>query len=47
LFSEDSLKNKRNTEAVEVAPNTLIAGRVVDYKPASKRPFDEVKAQVS
>ena len=46
LFSEDSLKNKRNTEAVEVAPNTLIAGRVVDYKPASKRPFDEVKAQV-
>jgi peptidyl-prolyl cis-trans isomerase D len=46
LFSDDSLKNKRNTEAVEVAPNTLIAGRVVDYKPASKRPYDEVKAQV-
>lgn len=46
LFSDESLKNKRNTEAVEVAPNTLIAGRVVEYKPASKRPFDEVKAQV-
>ncbi|HEY6773895.1 MAG TPA: SurA N-terminal domain-containing protein [Oxalicibacterium sp.] len=46
LFSDDALKNKRNTEAVEVAPNTLIAGRVVDYKPASKRPFEEVKAQV-
>lgn len=46
LFSEDSLKNKRNTEAVEVAPNTLIAGRVIEYKPASKRPFEEVKAQV-
>ena len=46
LFSDDSLKNKRNTEAGEVAPNTLIAGRVVDYKPASKRPYDEVKAQV-
>lgn len=46
LFSDESLKNKRNTEAVEVAPNTLIAGRVIEYKPATKRPFDEVKAQV-
>ncbi|HWT71422.1 MAG TPA: SurA N-terminal domain-containing protein [Oxalicibacterium sp.] len=46
LFSNDALKNKRNTEAVEIAPNTLIAGRVVDYKPAAKRPFDEVKAMV-
>ncbi|CAL61904.1 putative peptidyl-prolyl cis-trans isomerase D, ppiD-like [Herminiimonas arsenicoxydans] len=46
LFSDESLKNKRNTEAVEVAPNTLIAGRVTEYKPAAKRPFDEVKAMV-
>ncbi|HTH44622.1 MAG TPA: SurA N-terminal domain-containing protein [Oxalicibacterium sp.] len=46
LFSNDALKNKRNTEAVEVAPNTLIAGRVVDHKAATKRPFDEVKAMV-
>jgi peptidyl-prolyl cis-trans isomerase D len=46
LFSNDALKNKRNTEAVEVAPNTLVAGRVVDYKPAAKRPFDEVKTTV-
>ena len=46
LFSNEPLKNKRNTEAVEVAPNTLIAGRVIEYKPATKRPFDEVKALV-
>ncbi len=46
LFLDDSLKNKRNTEAVEIAPNALIAGRVVDYKPATKRPFDEVKTIV-
>jgi len=46
LFSDESLKNKRNTEAVEVAPSTLIAGRVVEYKPATKRSFDEVKALV-
>lgn len=46
LFSDDVVKNKRNTEAVEVAPNTLIAGRVVEHKPASKRPFEEVKAGI-
>jgi peptidyl-prolyl cis-trans isomerase D len=46
LFSNDSLQNKRNTEAVEVAPSTLIAGRVVEFKPASKRPLAEVDAQI-
>ncbi len=46
LFSDDTIKNKRNTEAVEVAPNTLISGRIVEYKPASKRPFEEVKAGI-
>jgi peptidyl-prolyl cis-trans isomerase D len=43
LFSDDAIKNKRNTDAIEVAPNTLIAGRIVDYKPATKRPFNEVE----
>jgi len=42
VFSNDVLKNKRNTQAVEVAPNTLIAGRVVEFKPAGKRPLAEV-----
>lgn len=46
LFSDDVVKNKHNTEAVEVAPNTLIAGRVAGYKPASKKPFEEVKEMV-
>ncbi|MGW8392373.1 SurA N-terminal domain-containing protein [Pseudoduganella sp. HUAS MS19] len=46
LFSDDSLKNKRNTEAVEVAPQTLIAGRIVDFKPASKKPLAEVEAAI-
>tara|TARA_R110001599_G_scaffold64023_2_gene178430 strand:- start:46081 stop:47997 length:1917 start_codon:yes stop_codon:yes gene_type:complete len=46
LFAADSLKGKHNTESVEVAPNTLIAGHVVNYKPSSKRPFAEVKAAV-
>jgi peptidyl-prolyl cis-trans isomerase D len=47
LFSDDALRNKRNTEAVEVAPSTLIAGRIVEYKPASKKPFDEVQKQIT
>jgi peptidyl-prolyl cis-trans isomerase D len=46
LFSDDSIKNKRNTEAVEVAPSTLVAGRIVEYKPVTKRPFDEVKNEI-
>ncbi|QJQ07469.1 peptidylprolyl isomerase [Undibacterium piscinae] len=46
IFSEDSLKKKHNTEAIEVAPRTMVAGRVVEYKAASKRPLDEVKAQI-
>jgi len=46
LFSDDALRNKRNTEAVEIAPDTLIAGRVAEYVSASKRPFEDVKAAV-
>lgn len=46
LFSDEAIKNKHNTEAVEVAPNTLIAGHVTEYKPVTKKPFDEVKNAV-
>lgn len=46
LFSDDVLKNKRNTEAVEIAPSTLISGRIVEYKPAAKRPLAEVDPMI-
>jgi len=46
LFSDDAIKNKRNTEAVEVAPSTLVAGRIAEFKPASKRPLAEVSDQI-
>lgn len=46
LFSDDAIKNKHNTETVEVAANVLIAGRVAEYKPTTKRPFEEVKSIV-
>jgi len=46
IFGVDAIKNKRNTEAVEVAPSVLISGRVVEFKPASKRPLAEVDAVI-
>ena len=46
IFSNDSLKDKRNTEAVSVGANTMIAGRVVEFKPAAKRPLAEVDAMI-
>jgi peptidyl-prolyl cis-trans isomerase D len=42
-FSDEVLKEKRNSEAVEVSPNNLVSVRVVDYKPSAPRAFDEVK----
>jgi peptidyl-prolyl cis-trans isomerase D len=46
LFSEDSTKNRRNTEAVEIASNTLVAARVVDYRPAALQEFAGLKASI-
>ncbi|HZI84361.1 MAG TPA: SurA N-terminal domain-containing protein [Casimicrobiaceae bacterium] len=46
VFSPESLQAKRNTEAIEVAPNTLMAARVTEYRPASPKPFDDVKAEI-
>ena len=46
IFSDDVVKKKHNTEAIEVAPMTLISGRLLDYKPATKRPLEEVKAMI-
>jgi peptidyl-prolyl cis-trans isomerase D len=47
LFSDDSLKNKRNTDAIEVAPNTLVAARVIEHQPAKQREFKEVKDEIA
>jgi peptidyl-prolyl cis-trans isomerase D len=43
LFSEASVQKQRNTEAVEVAPNTLVSARVVKHQPAATLPLAEVK----
>lgn len=46
LFQPDSLQNKRNTEAVEIAPSTLAAGRITTYQPAMTLPLDKARDQV-
>lgn len=46
IFSEDSIKERRNTEAIEISPNNLLSARVLDYKPATPKSFDEVKGGI-
>ncbi len=46
VFGNDVLKNKRNTEAVEVGPNQLAAARVVQHHPARVLPLAEVLPRV-
>ncbi|MGE3925296.1 MAG: SurA N-terminal domain-containing protein [Lautropia sp.] len=47
LFGDDALKNKRNTEATEVAPGVLVSARVTAHHPARRQPFEEVRDEVA
>jgi peptidyl-prolyl cis-trans isomerase D len=46
VFSDEVLKNKHNTSAIEVQPNMLLAARVVEHKPASALPLEQVRNDV-
>lgn len=46
LFSEDALKKRQNIEAMEVAPNTLVAARVIEHRPAGVRPLLDVAGEI-
>ena len=46
VFGTDAIRNKRNTEAVEIAPSTMASGRIVAYQAAHQLPLDDVKAKV-
>ncbi len=46
LFSADAVQNKRNTEAIELGGNRLVAARVLRHAPARTQALDEVKAQL-
>lgn len=46
VFSDEVLKEKRNSSAIEVAPNTLLAVRLLEHKPAATRSLAEVKVGI-
>ena len=46
VFTEDVRVNKRNTEAIELAPGTIVGARVVEHKPSAMQPFADVKAAI-
>jgi hypothetical protein len=46
LYSEEALKNKRNTEAVQTSPGVFVSARVVILHPAEILPYQEVAAEV-
>lgn len=46
LFSDAVIKDKRNSEAVEVAPNSLVVARALETKPSALRPFAEVEPSI-
>lgn len=46
VFADDSVRHKRNTEAVETAPQQLVSARIVQHYPAAAPAFDSVKTEV-
>ena len=46
VFGVDALRNKRNTEAVETAPNQMVSARVTQYNPARMPALADVKDKV-
>lgn len=43
IFADEAIKNKRNTEAVDVGNNTLVAARVIEHVPSTRQPFEVVR----
>ncbi|WP_295477949.1 SurA N-terminal domain-containing protein [uncultured Sutterella sp.] len=46
LFGAECLKEKRNSTAIEVPGNRLVAARVVEYFPETERPLAEVSPRI-
>jgi peptidyl-prolyl cis-trans isomerase D len=47
LFSADSVQQKRNTDAVEVAPGVLVAARVMEHRAPTQRSLEEAKPMIT
>ena len=46
IFNADTIAKKQNTEAIEVAPSTLLSARVIRHVPVRPLTFEEVRTQV-
>ena len=46
LFTDEAIENRRNTEAMEVSPGTLVSARVVEHRPAASRPIEDVRGDI-
>lgn len=46
IFSEEAIINKRNTEAIEVSPDTYVSARVIEHKPATTQSLGVVRNQI-
>lgn len=45
-FAPDVLSQARNSDAIDIDDNTLVAVRVAERKPAARQPLNEVRAQI-
>ncbi|MCP5264562.1 MAG: SurA N-terminal domain-containing protein [Burkholderiaceae bacterium] len=47
LFSEESIRERRNTDAIDVGNNRLVSARIIAHRPAKTPPFETVEAEVT
>jgi len=46
IFSDNSIVDRHNTEAIEVKPDTFVAARVIEHKPASSQSLEVVRDEI-
>ena len=46
IFDKNAIDEKKNIPAIEASPNNLVAARVVDFRPSTAKPFEEVKDKI-
>lgn len=45
-FSQEVLNQRRNSDPIEIKPGELVAVRLLEHRPAARRPLTEVRAQI-
>ncbi|MDR2093234.1 MAG: SurA N-terminal domain-containing protein [Azoarcus sp.] len=46
LFTDDAVKERHNTRAIEAGPGVLVSARVVEHEAARRVPLEEVRGQI-